>query len=40
MEQQDYNNTLNLPKTEIPMRAGLPQREHEALKEWKEKHLY
>ena len=40
MEQQDYNNTLNLPKTEFPMRAGLPQREPEALKEWQEKHLY
>ena len=40
MEQQDYNNTLNLPKTEFPMRAGLPQREPEALNEWQEKHLY
>ncbi len=40
MEQQDYNNTLNLPKTEFPMRAGLPQREPEALAEWQEKHLY
>ena len=25
--QQDYNNTINLPKTEFPMRAGLPKRE-------------
>ncbi len=40
MEQQDYNSTLNLPKTEFPMRAGLPQREPEALKEWQENHLY
>ena len=23
----DYKNTLNLPKTDFPMRAGLPQRE-------------
>ena len=40
MEQQDYNKTLNLPKTEFPMRAGLPQREPEALAEWQENHLY
>ena len=25
--QQDYNNTINLPKTDFPMRAGLPKRE-------------
>ena len=24
---QDYNSTLNLPKTDFPMRAGLPQSE-------------
>ena len=23
----DYGKTLNLPETEFPMRAGLPQRE-------------
>ena len=23
----DYNETLNLPQTEFPMRAGLPKRE-------------
>ena len=23
----DYNKTLNLPKTDFPMRAGLPKRE-------------
>ena len=40
MEKQDYNSTLNLPKTEFPMRAGLPQREPEALKEWQENKLY
>ena len=32
----DYNKTLNLPNTEFPMRAGLPQREPEALKAWQE----
>ncbi len=40
MEQQDYNKTLNLPKTEFPMRAGLPEREPEALKQWQENKLY
>ena len=24
---QDYNASLNLPKTDFPMRAGLPARE-------------
>ena len=23
----DYNKTINLPKTDFPMRAGLPNRE-------------
>ncbi len=31
---QDYNQTLNLLKTDFPMRAGLPQREPEMLKKW------
>ena len=33
----DYSKTLNLPKTEFAMRAGLPQREPEMLKAWEEK---
>ena len=40
MEQQDYNKTLNLPQTEFPMRAGLPQREPEMLKAWETDRLY
>ena len=36
----DYNQTLNLPVTEFPMRAGLPTREPEALKEWQENDIY
>ncbi len=36
----DYNETLNLPVTEFPMRAGLPTREPEALKEWQENDIY
>ena len=27
----DYNKTINLPKTEFPMRAGLPKREPETV---------
>ncbi len=37
---QDYNGTLNLPKTEFSMRAGLPQREPEMLKQMEEQGLY
>ena len=37
---QDFNSTLNLPKTDFPMRAGLPKREPEMLKRWEEEHLY
>ncbi len=36
----DYNATLNLPKTEFPMRAGLPAREPEMLKRFYELGLY
>ena len=36
----DYNETLNLPQTEFPMRAGLPTREPEALKEWQDSDIY
>ncbi len=38
--QQDYNETLNLPKTEFPMRAGLPQREPLFLEKWDTEHIY
>ena len=37
---KDYNTTLNLPKTDFPMRAGLPKREPEMLKRWNEMDLY
>ena len=36
----DYNATLNLPKTEFPMRASLPQREPAMVKQWVEEKLY
>lgn len=37
---QDYNQTLNLPETEFPMRAGLPQREPELLAKWQQNRVY
>ncbi|HCG35641.1 MAG TPA: isoleucine--tRNA ligase, partial [Clostridiales bacterium] len=36
----DFASTLNLPTTEFPMRANLPQREVEFLKKWQNVHLY
>ena len=37
---QDYNNTLNLPKTDFPMRGNLPKREPEILEKWENERLY
>ena len=37
---QKYDATLNLPKTEFPMRAGLPKREPEMLRRWEEVDIY
>jgi isoleucyl-tRNA synthetase len=36
----DYKNTLNLPKTDFPMKANLPEREPHLLKSWEEMDLY
>ena len=36
----DYNKTINLPKTDFPMRAGLPAREPAMLERWEEMDLY
>ena len=36
----DYKATLNLPKTDFPMRANLAQREPGILKQWQESNLY
>jgi len=36
----DYSKTLNLPKTDFPMRAHLPQKEKDILKFWEEKKIY
>ncbi len=36
----DYKHTLNLPKTDFPMRAGLAQREPERAERWREQGLH
>jgi len=36
----DYSDTLFLPKTDFPMRAGLPQKEPEILARWKRQGIY
>ncbi len=36
----DYRNTIFLPKTDFPMRGGLPKREPEILARWEEMDLY
>ncbi len=36
----DYSQTLYLPKTDFPMRAGLPQKEPEILARWAQEDLY
>src|SRR5437667_2421416 len=36
----DYKNTLNLPRTDFPMKADLVAREPERLKKWQEAKLY
>jgi isoleucyl-tRNA synthetase len=37
---RDYSETLFLPKTDFPMRAGLPQKEPELLNRWQALDLY
>jgi isoleucyl-tRNA synthetase len=37
---EDYSQTLFLPKTDFPMRAGLPQKEPEILARWRREDLY
>src|SRR5277367_2398176 len=37
---RDYSETLFLPKTDFPMRAGLPQKEPEILARWQNLGLY
>lgn len=37
---QDYNETLNLPQTDYPMRGNLPAREPKWLEQWESDRLY
>ncbi len=39
-ETRDYRDTLFLPNTEFPMRAGLPRREPDWIARWDEMRLY
>src|ERR1700693_3570440 len=38
--QVNYKDTLNLPQTDFPMQANLPQREPEMLGRWETGQLY
>ncbi|HXZ45244.1 MAG TPA: class I tRNA ligase family protein, partial [Pseudolabrys sp.] len=38
--ERDYSETLFLPQTEFPMRAGLPQQEPKILARWEKANLY
>ena len=39
-EERDYRSTVFLPKTDFPMKAGLPQKEPGILAAWQEQNLY
>ena len=38
--KRDYKNTLNLPQTDLPMRANATQKELETQKFWEENKIY
>src|SRR5467141_2866695 len=40
MSEKNYKDTLNLPRTDFPMKANLTTREPELLKSWEEVRLY
>ncbi|HXU10740.1 MAG TPA: class I tRNA ligase family protein, partial [Candidatus Binatia bacterium] len=40
MERLDFKNTLNLPRTEFPMKADLPRREPGMLEQWDRLDVY
>ena len=39
-EKNDYKDTLNLPRTSFPMKAGLPQLEPRLLARWRAENIY
>ena len=36
----EYKDTLNLPKTDFPMKANLPNREPDILKSWAQHSIF
>ena len=36
----DYSKTVNLPATDFPMRANLPQKEPAIVKKWQDEKIY
>jgi isoleucyl-tRNA synthetase len=39
-DKLDYSKTLNLPQTDFPMRAGLPEKEPAIVKRWQDMGMY
>ena len=39
-DKKDWRNTVFLPKTDFPMKAGLPQKEPLILAKWQDMRLY
>ncbi|MEG3598773.1 MAG: class I tRNA ligase family protein, partial [Pseudomonadota bacterium] len=39
-EKRDYRDTVFLPKTDFPMKAGLPAKEPKIAARWEEEGLY
>src|SRR5215472_18058847 len=39
-EKADYKSTLNLPKTDFPMKADLPTKEPLRVKQWSDQKIY
>jgi len=40
VDNKDYKDTLNLPKTDFPMKADLPKREPALLEKWEKEGIY
>jgi isoleucyl-tRNA synthetase len=40
VQNMDYSKTLNLPKTDFPMRANLPSKEPEIMEFWEKEDIY
>ena len=40
MTETNYKDTLNLPKTDFPMKANLPEREPKQLSRWDADRIY